>query len=255
MKTLNLAKATPVQLTEELQCPGCVIGSDTACGNYRVGPHGQCAAHAMGTMMTGAGIFALGFPKGFCRPGFEIDGHSPYGPPMNAEVRTWTINGVKLETEVGETYGGLGGDSIRFNVPVARTTWHGRAVVLVHSPRTNRLTALLYEKALSAEDEKILSGVIWLDTSALDEDGPSPKRKVGVDFKRPFEVRFWTNGEKPIYGIDKVATWALEQDGLLFVRVCRPETAELWVDVVAGGKRAELAPNAVDVGEFIGEID
>lgn len=255
MKTLNLAKATPAQLTEELQCPGCTLGHDTTCGKYRKGQHGECSSHSLGTFMSGAGQFALGFPKGFNRPGFEIDGHSPFGPMQTVEMRTWTINGVKLETEVGETYLGLGGDSIRFNVPVARATWNGQAVVLVHSPRTNRLTVLLYEKAISDEDEKILSGVIRLDAGALDDDGPSTKRNVGVDFKRPFNVRFWTNGEKPTYGIDKVATWVLEQDGLLFVRVCRPATAELWVDVVTGGKRAELAPNAVDVGEFIGEID
>lgn len=162
---------------------------------------------------------------------------------------------AELETEVGESYMGLGGDSIRFNIPVARTTWRGQAVVLVHSPRTNRLTVLLYEKALSTEDEKTISGVIQLDAGVLDEDGPSPKRKVEVDFKTPFDVRFWTNGEKPTYGVDKVATWALEQDGLLFVRVCQPSTAELWVDVVTGGKRMEIAPSAIDVGEFIKEID
>ncbi len=255
MKTLNLAKATPPQLTKELQCSGCVVGGDTDCGKYRKGRDGQCSSHVMGTNMTGAGLFALGLPKGFCRPGFVIDGRSPFGPRMTAELRTWAINGVQLETEVGESYLGLGGDSIRFNIPVARATWSGQAVVLVHSPRTNRLTVLLYEKAPSPEDEKILSGVIQLGADALDEDGPSPKRKVEVDFKTPFDVRFWTGGEKPTYGVDKVATWALEQNGLLFVRVCRPATAELWVDVVTGGKRAELAPNAVDVGEFITEID
>lgn len=256
MKTLNLANATSVQLVEELQCTGCVIGSDTTCGRYRKGQYGQCASHAMGTMAIGAGLFALGFPKGFNRPGLVIDGHSPYGPMMTAKVRTWMVGDYWLETSSGESYGDLGGDGARFNVPVARTMWNGQAVVFVHSPRTNRLTVLLFDK-LSASDEKAIAGTIRLDADVLDPDGPSPERLVGIDYRRPFNVRFWTGGEKPTYvDTDTRATWALEQDGLLFVRVCRPATAELWVDVVTGGKRAEIAPNAVNAGElFIKEID
>lgn len=55
---------------EEYQCPGCVCGMDIRC--YKPCEDGegvQCDKHACGTLMTGAGLFFLGMPKGFNRTG------------------------------------------------------------------------------------------------------------------------------------------------------------------------------------------
>lgn len=56
-------------LIEKYQCPGCVVGSDTECGNFQLGNCNECKSHCAGTMMMGAGILLLGMPKGFCRLG------------------------------------------------------------------------------------------------------------------------------------------------------------------------------------------
>lgn len=59
-------------MVEKFQCPGCVAGSDTKCGYYKVDPScPMCTGHVMGTMMLpGPGNFALGVPKGFNRGGW-----------------------------------------------------------------------------------------------------------------------------------------------------------------------------------------
>jgi hypothetical protein len=52
---------------EEFQCPGCVSGSDTECGNFCLYDHHnlyRCENHTAGTMNL-VGKFFLGMPKGF----------------------------------------------------------------------------------------------------------------------------------------------------------------------------------------------
>lgn len=51
-----------------------------------------------------------------------------------------------------------------------------------------------------------------------------------------------------------VAVWAMEKDGYLFVRTYSPRIDATFVDVIKGGK-LDLVPNAVNVGEFIDQID
>ena len=62
------------KMVEKFQCPGCVCGSDTSCGTYNYDKtYLMCTSHILGTIFTGIGHVALGFPKGFCRPGFNED--------------------------------------------------------------------------------------------------------------------------------------------------------------------------------------
>lgn len=67
-------------------------------------------------------------------------------------------------------------------------------------------------------------------------------------------IRFFPKGE--YIGWDKlnVAVWAMERDGFLFVRTYAPRINTTWVDVIEGGT-LEMVPNAVNVGEFVDEID
>lgn len=51
-----------------------------------------------------------------------------------------------------------------------------------------------------------------------------------------------------------VPVWAMEHDGFLFVRTFAPRINCAWVDVIEGGTLA-LCPNAINVAEFVDEID
>lgn len=65
---------TPKQATEEYQCPGCVVGSDTDCGKYKQDAKAGigCSSHVAGTRCYPfAGLIFLGMPKGFTRTGKE----------------------------------------------------------------------------------------------------------------------------------------------------------------------------------------
>lgn len=73
------------RMTEAFQCPGCTLGMDTGCGSYKLNEEtGACAAHRLGTMMSFAGPFALGLPKGFCRPGVDRDRNGLWCEPRFA---------------------------------------------------------------------------------------------------------------------------------------------------------------------------
>ena len=52
-------------MIEEFLCPGCISGSDTECGNYKLSDN-TCTNHRASTFMNGRRI-ALGLPKGFNR--------------------------------------------------------------------------------------------------------------------------------------------------------------------------------------------
>ena len=71
---MPLDKNDLVQMTEEFQCPGCVCGMNTSCGQYEVHHERRsCANHVLGTRCSGVGAFALGLPKGFNRPGSDTN--------------------------------------------------------------------------------------------------------------------------------------------------------------------------------------
>lgn len=147
---------TPTDLkpfVERFQCPGCLRGSDTACGAYVISGGGygpSCGAHRLGTLMMPAGMIALGLPKGFSKPGLDED-----DKPLATRMR----------------------------------------------------------------------------------------------------IRFWSHGEAPEWDHLNVPVWALEQEGFLFVRTYCPRINVAYVDVIEGGTRAELCPQAVNVADFYNEID
>lgn len=277
MKKLKAARTE--DLVRELQCPGCMIGHDL-CDKYKKGSYGQCVTHFAATYMGGAGKIVLGMPRGFNRPGFVMD--VPEREAVTTtEVQTWKVgNAVVVTEEVDESAIDTRWDHL--NIPVARAEWDGRPVVMTWAPRINHMTMLMFNGKLPPAGEEKLAGVPWLSSSTLDPEGPSKLRTVNLGFKATLPLRFWTGpwtgGERPAYfmksngmtvltdpayalkpdagapaGIH--AVWGLERDGLLFVRACLPDAAETWVDVVVGGSLARVAPQAIDVGKFYGEID
>lgn len=68
-------------------------------------------------------------------------------------------------------------------------------------------------------------------------------------------IRVWPKGEAPTWDWLNVPVWALEHEGDLFVRTVCPRTAALFVDVIEGGKAAELCPQAINVTERYDEYD
>ena len=68
------------------------------------------------------------------------------------------------------------------------------------------------------------------------------------------DIRIWRKGKSPAWDRLNVAVWAMEQDGFLFVRTFSPRINVTYVDVIEGGTIA-MTPNAINVGEFIEEID
>lgn len=63
-------------MVEKFLCPGCVCGSNTECGHYKEPTDGYdgCLGHCLGTRLLPApGLFALGMPKGFNRPGWFFE--------------------------------------------------------------------------------------------------------------------------------------------------------------------------------------
>lgn len=58
------------QLVEKFQCPGCLLGHDRTCGEFKLyTPPGTrssvCIGHVAGTMFFPGGAVYLGLPKGF----------------------------------------------------------------------------------------------------------------------------------------------------------------------------------------------
>lgn len=74
-----------IQMVERFQCPGCLKGGSTSCGAFHSENGMSCTAHRCGTFSPGMGYFALGMPKGFCRPGFGPD----HQPTSTMCIRLW----------------------------------------------------------------------------------------------------------------------------------------------------------------------
>lgn len=68
------------------------------------------------------------------------------------------------------------------------------------------------------------------------------------------DIRLWKVGSYPKWDHLNVPVWAMEKDGFLFVRTFAPRINCSWVDVIERGKFV-LCPNAINVAEFIDEID
>lgn len=108
------------KMIEEFQCLGCVSGSDIKCGRFKLkNDYGTtCMGHVAGTIMSFAGVFALGLPKGFNRLG---DANASTG--KRSYIRLWT-KGTKPEWD-------------KFNVAVWAMAEGGHLFVRTYSPRIN----------------------------------------------------------------------------------------------------------------------
>ncbi len=60
-------------MVEKFQCPGCVSGSNTKCGSFKLEePYGfHCSGHVPGTTFMPGGRIFLGLPKGFDKLDFK----------------------------------------------------------------------------------------------------------------------------------------------------------------------------------------
>ena len=76
----------------------------------------------------------------------------------------------------------------------------------------------------------------------------------GGETRNKMDIRLFPKGETPKWDNLNVPVWAMEQDGFLFVRTLAPRINFSWVDVIEGGTLS-MTPNAINVGDFIGEID
>lgn len=73
--------------------------------------------------------------------------------------------------------------------------------------------------------------------------------------RRSTNIRLSVDPSTISYDDFNVPVWAMEKDGYLFVRVLSPRINFNYVDVIKGGKLKELCPNAIDVSEFVDELD
>lgn len=85
--------------------------------------------------------------------------------------------------------------------------------------------------------------------------------KPGIDWsqeplraRNTMDIRLWIAGTKPEWNRLNVPVWAMVDDGFLFVRTFAPRVNMSWVDVIEGGDLS-MVPNAINVGEFVSEID
>lgn len=83
---------------------------------------------------------------------------------------------------------------------------------------------------------------------------PNGFNRVGYRRKNGPVVRLWAEGKDPGWDRFNVPVWAMEQDGFLFVRTMSPRVEGTWIDVIKGGT-LDMCPGAVNVGEFLDEID
>ncbi len=112
------------QMVEEFQCPGCVCGSDTTCKAFDYSPSQmRCMGHVLGTISAGAGNFALGLPKGFCKPGWSLNDKGEFEKTLNRiNVRLWPDSKP---------------DWNRLNIPVWALEKDGYLFVRTYAPRIN----------------------------------------------------------------------------------------------------------------------
>lgn len=113
------------RMTELFQCPGCVCGSDANCGKYkRAEGMNSCGSHVLGTILFPVGNFALGLPKGFCRPG-PSDDPTRHGRSKN-----------KIDIRFHAKDAPFGWNDL--NVPVWALERDGYLFVRTYQPRTNQ---------------------------------------------------------------------------------------------------------------------
>lgn len=113
-----------LEMIEDVQCPGCINGSDTKCGAFK--PHESngcfhCLQWRPSTFLGGVGRLCLGLPKGFTRTGMV-----EFGDAKFSYIRMYE----KPEDMPGYD---------KFNVAVWAMEKDGRLYVRCYSPRNNWL--------------------------------------------------------------------------------------------------------------------
>lgn len=116
---------TNEELIEKFQCTGCVAGPNPkSCESYKPSKNPafvQCEGHVLGTIIAGIGNFALGLPKGFCRPGWDFTNDRP---ASKMAIRLWPTPPPATMWDY-------------LNVPVWALVKDGFLFVRTYSPRTN----------------------------------------------------------------------------------------------------------------------
>lgn len=113
-----------LQMIEEFQCPGCLSGKDTKCGNFKlIDDEGcfYCDSHSPATYTPSFGKFVLGLPKGFSRLGFYEK------IPNMSYIRLWNDSrNPNLKKHWN-----------KLNVPVWALVKDGYLFVRTYAPRNN----------------------------------------------------------------------------------------------------------------------
>jgi hypothetical protein len=106
------------ELVEKFQCPGCVCGMNTDCGEYNYDHREmRCVSHICGTQLGLGNVIALGMPKGFNKTGFREQSRN------KIDIRLWR-KGTNPEWD-------------RLNVPVWAMEKDGFLFVRTFAPRIN----------------------------------------------------------------------------------------------------------------------
>lgn len=84
--------------------------------------------------------------------------------------------------------------------------------------------------------------------------------KVGAfrakgDDKRRNNLRLWIHPDMPDWDYLNVPVWAMEEEGVLYVRTYCPRINVNFVDVIQGGSMKDVPSRVHDVADFINEID
>jgi hypothetical protein len=85
---------------------------------------------------------------------------------------------------------------------------------------------------------------------------PKGFNRVGeLSDKRKTHIRLSLDSSKISYDYLNVPVWAMEKDGYLFVRVYCPRINITYIDVIKGGILKDVCPKALNVADFIDDID
>lgn len=108
-----------VEIVKAFQCPGCMSGPDpSSCPEFDIDANlGSCAGHQCGTYKVGAGLLALGLPKGFDRVRSGCDIPIRILDKDSNDFKTWYD---------------------RFNLPFWGIEEEGYLILRVYSPRIDR---------------------------------------------------------------------------------------------------------------------
>lgn len=120
-------RMTVEDMIQRFQCPGCMLGSDITCGEYQIDifSHGgaKCKSHALGTLIGFNNAIAIGMPKGFNKPGFNISEKDEFRCRGSMSIRLYDSDDIMTWD--------------KYNVPVWALEQDGFLFVRTYCPRIN----------------------------------------------------------------------------------------------------------------------